>query len=234
MDSASYSAYESFSLHFEEALDQAFLDGTVYNGWRRSGMIPYDPVQIISGWAGWNSTPTAEAATILSRKDTLVDHIKRIGFLNDDTIEAVMAGIPSLVFDPTTRKGNDISPQNKRGCWMSSPGYCEEYRRIEAEKAAVEAQRLASAASKEAKRQRAADVLAEKRRRADDNMAGGGSLLTRGKTQVQCTKCYLLVWKPSTQFDDGNLCPYKPCSFYWCSRCTEHHAQHILVCPYRK
>ena len=122
------------------------------------------------GWAGWNAIPTADPSIILSRMHILVDHI------NDDTIELVVAYIPSLVCDPATRKGYDISAPNRQCCWMSNPGYCTEYLRIEAKKAAAETVRLAAAALKVNKKQKVADSLAEKRRRGDDIIAGGGSL----------------------------------------------------------
>lgn len=89
-------------MNWSELRDLAFTSSAARNAWKRSGMVPIDLNQIMSGWAGW-ADPTESAEEVIRRLYTLAPACLSKGTLEDEDLERHMDGIPGVEFDPSTR-----------------------------------------------------------------------------------------------------------------------------------
>ena len=57
--------HQKFLRHYEWLVDKAWSKRGITEGWRLSGMWPFDAAQILSGWGGWQHIPTEKAQQII-------------------------------------------------------------------------------------------------------------------------------------------------------------------------
>lgn len=62
---ARLNTHEKFLRHFEWLVDSSWQKRNITEGWRISGIWPFDAAKILSGWSGWKYVPGENAAEIV-------------------------------------------------------------------------------------------------------------------------------------------------------------------------
>ena len=89
--------HERFLRHFEWMVDTAWSKHDITEGWRISGLWPYDASKILAGWGGWELIPTGNAQEIV-RLCTDMDgdafhEIAKTKYLDDLTAQAIFGDL---------------------------------------------------------------------------------------------------------------------------------------------
>lgn len=92
---ARLNTHEKFLRHFEWLVDSSWQKRNITEGWRISGIWPYDAAKILSGWSGWKYLPGENAAEIVrlctDMEEDAASEVLKHKRLDDLTCESIFA-----------------------------------------------------------------------------------------------------------------------------------------------
>ena len=128
-DTARLHTHQRFCRHFEWMVDKAWTKYGITQGWRISGLWPYDASKILAGWGGWELVSTENAQKIVDLcTDVDGDAFHEIGkakYLEDETAQSIFG---DLIEDEDFKeymsdKPATITPNNMRCLMMNTKAF---------------------------------------------------------------------------------------------------------------
>lgn len=90
---ASKNTILQFIKHLPSILSQAYTVNTVQHGWKRTGLVPFDPKQIIRQWPYHKQLTVSERDTLIQRSQELVPVVIENGYVPENKLEETLTAV---------------------------------------------------------------------------------------------------------------------------------------------